>query len=830
MVYHNLKALIKGIRACKTVADERALIQQESAAIRASFREEDSYARHNNIAKLLYIHMLGSPAHFGQIECLKLVASPRFSDKRLGYLGIMLLLDESQEVLTLVTNSLKNDMNHSNMYAVGLALCTFANIASEEMSRDLVNEIEKLLGSSNTYIRKKAALCALRVIKKVPDLTDHFIARAKSLLADRNHGVLLTAITLVIDMVQADPGCLEEFRNAVPLLVRHLKSLVTTGYSPEHDVSGITDPFLQVKTLRLLRLIGKGDATSSDTMNDILAQVATNTDSTKNVGNSILYETVLTVLDIETDSDSGLRVMAINILGKFLSNRDNNIRYVALNTLNKVVLTNTDAVQRHRNTILDCLRDGDISIRRRALELSYALINEQNIRVMTRELLAFLEVADNEFKLGMTTQISLAAERFAPNKRWHIDTFLRVLKLAGNYVREEILSAFIRLMVHTPELQAYTASKLYNALRADISQEALTLSATWILGEYSEILIEGGLVDEEQTIPVTDVEIIDLILSILDSPYANHLGRQFVFASITKISSRPTTSNNQQERIAAVLAGYTSNPELELQQRAVEFASLFSLGELRVGVLERMPPPELKATVTGVVSENKPVGSTRTGKDVDLLGYDISSPSDPVAAVPGGHKTNEDLLAEIFGGSTAMSTNTNATTPTPASSQPQKTTAADILGLFDSPAPSAPPQAQQAPPSAAMSCTAAQTGRTNPPSYTAYNKNDVLISLTPQRSTTQPGVVDILARFQVKGSTAATNLNFQVAVPKTQQLQMQPMSRQDVNPGATETQQMRITAPIGANIRLRIRISYSIGGRPIQDQVDFSGFPPGLTG
>ena len=59
-------------------------------------------------------------------------------------------------------------------------------------------------------------------------------------------------------------------------------------------------------------------------MNDILAQVATNTDSTKNVGNSILYETVLAVLEIE--ADGGLRVMAINILGKFLSNKDNNIR------------------------------------------------------------------------------------------------------------------------------------------------------------------------------------------------------------------------------------------------------------------------------------------------------------------------------------------------------------------------------------------------------------------------------------------------------------------------------------------------------------------------
>jgi AP-1 complex subunit gamma-1 len=150
--------------------------------------------------------MLGYPAHFGQIECLKLVASPRFADKRLGYLGIMLLLDENQEVLMLVTNSLKkcvapnpnssdvltmaadvlqnyylSDMNHSNMYSVGLALCTFANISSEEMSRDLSNEVEKLLGSSNTYIRKKvrphsifAILLAHRCALRIRPLSAHY--------------------------------------------------------------------------------------------------------------------------------------------------------------------------------------------------------------------------------------------------------------------------------------------------------------------------------------------------------------------------------------------------------------------------------------------------------------------------------------------------------------------------------------------------------------------------------------------------------------------------------------------------------------------------------
>jgi AP-1 complex subunit gamma-1 len=63
--------------------------------------------RRNNVAKLLYLFTLGERTHFGQIECLKLLASPRFADKRLGHLATSLLLDENQEVLTLVTNSLQ---------------------------------------------------------------------------------------------------------------------------------------------------------------------------------------------------------------------------------------------------------------------------------------------------------------------------------------------------------------------------------------------------------------------------------------------------------------------------------------------------------------------------------------------------------------------------------------------------------------------------------------------------------------------------------------------------------------------------------------------------
>lgn len=68
-----------------------------------------------------------------------------------------------------------------------------------------------------------------------------------------------------------------------------------------------------------------------------------------------------------------------------------------------------------------------MSIRRRALELSFALINSNNVRAMMKELLLFLERSDPEFKAQCSSSIVLAAERYAPNKRWHLDTLLRVL-------------------------------------------------------------------------------------------------------------------------------------------------------------------------------------------------------------------------------------------------------------------------------------------------------------------------------------------------------------------------------------------------------------------
>lgn len=77
---------------------------------------------------------------------------------------------------------------HSNQYIAGLALCTLGSILSAEMSRDLAVDVEKLIKASNPYLKKKAIICAIRIIRKVPELMEIYVPSVRNLLNEKNHG------------------------------------------------------------------------------------------------------------------------------------------------------------------------------------------------------------------------------------------------------------------------------------------------------------------------------------------------------------------------------------------------------------------------------------------------------------------------------------------------------------------------------------------------------------------------------------------------------------------------------------------------------------------
>lgn len=613
-----LRDLIRKVRACKTAAEERAVIAKESAMIRTAIREEQEQYRHRNVAKLLFMHMLGYPTHFGQLECLKLIASPHFPEKRIGYLGMMLLLSEEADVLMLSTNSLKNDLNSKNKFVAGLSLCTIGNLATPDMSRDLAPEVDKHLKSGMPYLRKKANLAMARCLTKCPDMVEDFVDRVVTLLKDRNHGVLITVVqlmtqVLMIDLKNAeeegedpfDTECRRAFLRLVPMLVKMLRNLLGSGFSPDYEVGGISDPFLQVQLLTLLRLLGAKNEKASEEMNDVLAQVATNTESSKNAGNAILYECVQTIMGIE--SEDGLRVLAINILGRFLLNRDNNIRYVALNTLSRCIVeqqqtddgniptetanTASTALQKHRSTVVDCLKDPDISIRQRALELIYYMVNRENVESLAAELLNYLVLCPREHRRDICTRILRVVEKFSPDDRWRVDTLITMLTIAGREASRDVQSAtIIYISRSTPDIHAYATHKLVKAIRDDDgSQRGLSVVGIWCIGEYGDLLLNpytyAPTADGNASTPVSItfapldcMSVVGAIKAVVERHSCPLYIKERALTSFAKLSDRFSDKGDAAalEMIQKLVKKHDMSHALELQLRACEYDSLIN--------------------------------------------------------------------------------------------------------------------------------------------------------------------------------------------------------------------------------------------------------------
>ncbi|CAK4391188.1 unnamed protein product [Aphanomyces euteiches] len=825
-----LRDLIRNVRACKTAAEERAVIAKESALIRTAFKDNDKQYRHRNVAKLLFIHMLGYPSHFGQMECLKLIAASNFSEKRIGYLGLMLLLTDQEEVLTLVTNSLKNDLNHSNPFVVGLSLTAVGNIASPDMARDLITDIDKHLKSENNYLRKKAALACIRVFRQVPELVEDFVESIRDLLQSKNHAVLLTGVQLVIDLLLIDPEVHGGyFKGIVSVLVRELRNLLSNNYTPEYDVSGIVDPFLQVNILSCLRLLGQDNEEASEAMNDVLAQVATNTETSKNAGNAILYECVSTIMSIQ--SESGLKVLAINILGRFLLNRDNNIRYV--------IAEDAPAVQRHRNTIVDCLKDPDLSIRQRALELIYALVNESNIQALAREMLNYLVVSPNEQKPALCSRIADAVERYAPTQRWHIDTLITMLSIAGSILPDEhISSSLIVLIQKTPALHVYVVHKLFWALKEDMSQLALAHVGLWCIGEYGRALCSDPPADEETLqgkTRVDDSAIVDLVSSITRHPNASDQTKAYGLTAAIKLTTR-LSHPDALSSLQALIATYKNTLSADLQQRSSEFSGLLDprWNSIRGDILAPMPVIDLTRVRTRQ-SQTLAFSAPATSAD-----FDAQAPAATPAA-PAAPASTPNLLdlEDIFGSAPAA--------PVAAAPVPVATTAApsvDLLAdLFSSPSAGAPAPVAAAPaaannlldifggPPAPPSAPAVQAVQPPGQHIRAYEKNGLALDIElskPNRN--DPSISHIQCMFTNSSAYQLDNFVFQAAFPKYIRLIMDPPSGTTIpgNMGGRLTQLAKVQNINHGEkpVMMRIKLEFTINGTKIEDMATVNAFPP----
>ncbi|CAN0482237.1 unnamed protein product, partial [Ectocarpus sp. 8 AP-2014] len=67
--------------------------------------------RFRYVWKLVYMFMLGYEIDFGHMEMISLISSTKYSEKNVGYVAVSLLLRSGDTMMSLVINSIRNDLN-----------------------------------------------------------------------------------------------------------------------------------------------------------------------------------------------------------------------------------------------------------------------------------------------------------------------------------------------------------------------------------------------------------------------------------------------------------------------------------------------------------------------------------------------------------------------------------------------------------------------------------------------------------------------------------------------------------------------------------------------
>uniref|UniRef100_A0A452QX75 AP-2 complex subunit alpha n=1 Tax=Ursus americanus TaxID=9643 RepID=A0A452QX75_URSAM len=651
---------------CKSKEAEIKRINKELANIRSKFKGDkalDGYSKKKYVCKLLFIFLLGHDIDFGHMEAVNLLSSNKYTEKQIGYLFISVLVNSNSELIRLINNAIKNDLASRNPTFMCLALHCIANVGSREMGEAFAADIPRILvaGDSMDSVKQSAALCLLRLYKASPDLVPmgEWTARVVHLLNDQHMGVVTAAVSLITCLCKKNP---DDFKTCISLAVSRLSRIVSSASTDLQDYTYyfVPAPWLSVKLLRLLQCYPPPeDAAVKGRLVECLETVLNKAQEPpkskkvqhSNAKNAILFETISLI--IHYDSEPNLLVRACNQLGQFLQHRETNLRYLALESMCTLASSefSHEAVKTHIDTVINALKtERDVSVRQRAADLLYAMCDRSNAKQIVSEMLRYLETADYAIREEIVLKVAILAEKYAVDYSWYVDTILNLIRIAGDYVSEEVWYRVLQIVTNRDDVQGYAAKTVFEALQAPACHENMVKVGGYILGEFGN-LIAG---DPRSSPPVQ--------FSLLHSKF--HLcsvaTRALLLSTYIKfINLFPETKATIQGVLRA--GSQLRNADVELQQRAVEYLTLSSVASTDVlaTVLEEMPPfPERESSILAKLKRKKGPGA---GSALDDGRRDPSS-------------------NDINGG--VEPTPSTVSTPSPS---------ADLLGLRAAPPPAAPP-------------------------------------------------------------------------------------------------------------------------------------------
>ena len=602
-----LKNYIQEIRSCATKEAEAERVRKELGKIRKKYTSNKSlttYDKKKYLWKLMYTKMLGYDVDFGHKQAMDMMAASTYAEKQVGYVVCGLFLSENDALLRLVINSVRTDLLSRNEAFQCLALEFTANVGGAEFAQLLAADVLSVVahGATRPLVRKKAAFCMLRLLRKSVDgsivVADEWGVRMATLLEDNDLGVLLGLTSLLIGVVAKD---YRGYEACVPKLVEILERLRERDVPQHYTYYGIPTPWLQVKILRALQYFpAPEDPGVLKSLKHAIRDIITGNDPVKNPNknnavHAIVFEAAATAVSID---DEELMLLVVNLMVRFLAVREANLRYLALENLGRLSQPYqiSRAIAKHRKTIIACMTDPDSSIAGGALNLLFTTANKDTGSEIVDELLPLIEATEEPLRQDLVLKAAILAERFPSSPGWYVDTMLRLIIHMGDVPSDEIWHSVLHLVSSREDLHAHAVEKTVSILQAEDGtiNEALLQCAAYILGEY------GGA-DAVEVHGVNGVNgtngAVNSQFLLLHRHYhaASPQAKAMMLNCYEKMRTRaPATLA---KTIDAVMDSERRSIDPEIQQRALEYFALASNPEMAGVALKELPKWEVKNSV-----------------------------------------------------------------------------------------------------------------------------------------------------------------------------------------------------------------------------------------
>ncbi|RSL97842.1 hypothetical protein CDV31_012836 [Fusarium ambrosium] len=681
----------------------------ETFELRAGLVSQYAYERKESIQKTIMAMTLGKDVSALFPDVLKNIATGDLDQKKLVYLYLMNYAKSHPDLCILAVNTFVQDSEDPNPLIRALAIRTMGCIRVDKMVDYMEEPLRKTLRDESPYVRKTAAICVAKLFDLNPQMCieNGFLEMLQELIGDPNPMVVANSVTALSEITETAP----ETRALIVTPVTLKKLLMALNECTEWG---------RVTILTTLANYGATDQKESE---HICERVAP---QFQHVNPSVVLAAVKVVF-IHMKSlnpelvRSYLKKMAPPLVTLVASAPE--VQYVALRNIDLLLQAKPDILSKEMRVFF-CKYTDPPYVKLQKLEIMVRIANESNYEQLLAELKEYALEVDMDFVRRAVKAIGQVAIKIESASEKCVAALEELISTKVNYVVQEVIVVIKDILRKYPGYEGVIPTLCQHI--DELDEPNARGSLIWIVGEYAEKInnadeiLESFVESFMEEFTQTQLQILTAVVKLfLKKPGSNQGLVQKVLQAATAENDNPDI----RDRAYVYWRLLSSDPEIAknivLSQKPTITTTMTTL-----------PPALLEQLLTELSTlasvYHKPpesfVGKGRFGADeiqrAAIQEQRQNAADNPIAASVAAAAANgsgsgasqnniENLLDIDFDGAapTSQEQNSASTTPdrvaSPASGGPSGAMA-DMMSMFDAPAPASSSAAPAAGPSGGM--------------------------------------------------------------------------------------------------------------------------------